>query len=85
MDRDDRNQRVNREKSAVAPVGERKFLGHRLLLNSILWIAPMSIKRAKEKVRQITRLKKPPYTTSMYGGVGGRGREAPPTRSRGRD
>ncbi len=26
---------------------------------------------------------KPPYTTSMYGGVGGRGREAPPTRSAG--
>jgi hypothetical protein len=25
--------RVNRDKSAVAPVGERKFLGHRLLLN----------------------------------------------------
>ena len=24
--------------------------------------------------------KKPPYTTSTYGGVGGRGREAPPTR-----
>src|SRR2546422_6240067 len=29
-------------------------------------------------------LKKPPYTTSTYGGVGGRGREAPPTRSSGR-
>jgi RNA-directed DNA polymerase len=28
--------RVNREKSAVAPVGERKFLGHRLLLNGKL-------------------------------------------------
>jgi RNA-directed DNA polymerase len=27
---------VNREKSAVAPVGERKFLGHRLLLNGKL-------------------------------------------------
>ena len=25
-------------------------------------------------------MKKPPYTTSTYGGVGGRGREAPPTR-----
>jgi RNA-directed DNA polymerase len=47
--------RVNREKSAVAPVGERKFLGHRLLLNGKLGIAPKSIKRAKEKVRQITR------------------------------
>ena len=30
--------RVNREKSAVAPVGERKFLGHRLLLNGKLGI-----------------------------------------------
>src|SRR5437868_5021441 len=34
--------RVNREKSAVAPVGERKFLGHRLLLNGKLGIAPKS-------------------------------------------
>jgi RNA-directed DNA polymerase len=47
--------RVNREKSAVAPVGERKFLGHRLLLNGKLGIAPKSIQRAKEKIRQITR------------------------------
>jgi RNA-directed DNA polymerase len=47
--------RVNREKSAVAPVGERKFLGHRLLLNGKLGISPKSVQRAKEKVRQITR------------------------------
>src|SRR6202171_443005 len=47
--------RVNREKSAVAPVGERQFLGHRLLLNGKLGIAPKSIPRAKEKIRQITR------------------------------
>jgi RNA-directed DNA polymerase len=47
--------RVNREKSAVAPVGERKFLGHRLLLNGKLGISPKSINRAKEKIRQITR------------------------------
>lgn len=47
--------RVNREKSAVAPVRERKFLGHRLLLNGKLGISPKSIKRAKEKIRQITR------------------------------
>lgn len=46
--------RVNRTKSAVGPVGERKFLGHRLLLNGKLGIAPKSIKRAKEKIRQIT-------------------------------
>jgi RNA-directed DNA polymerase len=47
--------RVNREKSAVAPVGERKFLGHRLLLNGKLGISPKSLDRAKEKIRQITR------------------------------
>jgi len=47
--------RVNRDKSAVAPVGERKFLGHRLLLNGKLGISPKSIQRAKEKIRQITR------------------------------
>ena len=47
--------RVNREKSAVAPVGERKFLGHRLLLNGKLGIAPKSIRCAKDKIRQITR------------------------------
>jgi RNA-directed DNA polymerase len=46
--------RVNCEKSAVAPVGERKFLGHRLLLNGKLGISPKSVTRAKEKIRQIT-------------------------------
>jgi RNA-directed DNA polymerase len=46
--------RVNREKSAVAPAGERKFLGHRLLLNGKLGISPKSLDRAKEKIRQIT-------------------------------
>ena len=47
--------RVNREKSAVAPVGDRKFLGHRLLLNGKLGISPKSVKRAKEKIRELTR------------------------------
>lgn len=47
--------RVNRSKSAVAPVGERKFLGHRLLLNGKLGISPQSVDRAKDKVRKITR------------------------------
>jgi RNA-directed DNA polymerase len=47
--------RVNREKSAVAPVGERKFLGHRLLLNGKLGISPKSINRAKQRIREITR------------------------------
>ena len=47
--------RVNREKSAVAAVEERKFLGHRLRLGGHLGIAPQSLTRAKERVRQITR------------------------------
>jgi RNA-directed DNA polymerase len=47
--------RVNREKSAVAPVRERKFLGHRLLTNGKLGISPKSVNRAKEKIREITR------------------------------
>ena len=47
--------RVNRDKSAVAPVRERKFLGHRLLPEGHMGIAPQSLARAKERVRQITR------------------------------
>ena len=47
--------RVNRDKSAVAHVTERKFLGHRLLPGGGLGIAPRSLDRAKERVRQITR------------------------------
>jgi hypothetical protein len=41
--------RVNRAKSAVAPVQERKFLGYRLLLNGKLGIAPKSLECAKDK------------------------------------
>jgi len=47
--------RVNRDKSAVAFTGERKFLGHRLLSGGRLGIAPKSLDRAKDRVRQITR------------------------------
>lgn len=47
--------RVNRDKSAVAPVGDRKFLGYRLLLNGKLGIAAQSLERAKDKIRQITQ------------------------------
>ena len=47
--------RVNRDKSAVAHVSERKFLGYRLLAKGTLVIAPQSIQRAKERIRQITR------------------------------
>jgi RNA-directed DNA polymerase len=47
--------RVNRAKSAVASVSERKFLGHRLLADGTLVIAPTSLDRAKDRIRQITR------------------------------
>jgi RNA-directed DNA polymerase len=47
--------RVNRDKSAVASVQERKFLGHRLLPNGHLVIAPQSLDRVRKRVRQITR------------------------------
>jgi len=47
--------RVNREKSAVAPVGTRKFLGYRLLAGGRLTVAPKSWERFKERVRAITR------------------------------
>jgi len=47
--------RVNREKSAAAPVWERKFLGHRLFLGGGLAIAPQSLARARERIRRITR------------------------------
>lgn len=47
--------KVNRDKSAVAPVGERQFLGHRLLTGGRLGIAPKSLGRAKDRLRQITR------------------------------
>jgi len=47
--------RVNRSKSAVAHVSERKFLGYRLLAGGRLAMAPASLKRAKGRIREITR------------------------------
>jgi RNA-directed DNA polymerase len=47
--------KVNRQKSAVAPVWERSFLGHRLLSDGRLGLAPKSLARAKERLRRITR------------------------------
>jgi RNA-directed DNA polymerase len=47
--------KVNRQKSAVAPNWERQFLGYRLRADGALFIAPKSIARAKERLRQITR------------------------------
>ena len=46
---------VNREKSAVAPVEKRSFLGHRLLPDGRLGLAPKSLARAKKRLRQITK------------------------------
>ena len=46
---------VNREKSAVAPVGERSFLGHRLLWDGRLGIAPKSLDRVRQRLRRITK------------------------------
>jgi RNA-directed DNA polymerase len=47
--------RVNHAKSAVAHTQERKFLGHRLLAGGRLGVAPVSLQRAKDRIRQITR------------------------------
>ncbi len=47
--------RVNRDKSAVAYITERKFLGHRLLPGGGLGIAPQSLDRARERLRRTTR------------------------------
>jgi RNA-directed DNA polymerase len=47
--------RVNPEKSAVAYVEERQFLGYRLLRGGCLGIAPRSLERAKRRIRAITR------------------------------
>jgi RNA-directed DNA polymerase len=46
---------VNHEKSTVAYVWERKFLGHRLMAGGRLGIATESLERMKARVRQITR------------------------------
>jgi RNA-directed DNA polymerase len=47
--------RVNRKKSATVPVQERQFLGYRILWDGRLAIAPRSLERAKNRIRQITR------------------------------
>ena len=45
--------RVNQDKSAVAPVEERAFLGHRLRGTGSLGIARKSLVRMKDRLRQI--------------------------------
>jgi RNA-directed DNA polymerase len=61
--------RVNRDKSGVAFVGERNFLGHRLLPGGKLGIAPQSLGRAKERLRQITRRSRGVSFEQVIGGV----------------
>jgi RNA-directed DNA polymerase len=46
--------RVNRQKSAVASVEERKFLGYRLPGGGRPGVAPASLERARRRIRQIT-------------------------------
>ncbi len=47
--------RVNRGKSAAAPVQERQFLGYRILRDGRLAMASRSLERAKRRIREITR------------------------------
>jgi RNA-directed DNA polymerase len=61
--------RVNREKSAVAPVEERQFLGHRLGAGGRLGIAPKSLARMKERLRAITRRNRGVALTTMIAQV----------------
>lgn len=61
--------KVNKGKSAVAPVWERKFLGYRLLHTGDLGIAPRSIVRFKERIRQITRRNRSMNLAAMIGEV----------------
>lgn len=46
--------KVNRQKSAVGHVSERKFLGHRLLAGGELGVAPQSQERLKDTLRELT-------------------------------
>ncbi len=46
---------VNQGKSAVAPVGERQFLGHRLGRRGNLGIGGKSLTRAKDRLREAIR------------------------------
>jgi RNA-directed DNA polymerase len=61
--------RVNRQKSAVAPVKERQFLGHRLTASGQMGIAPKSLKRAKDRLRRITRRNRGISLDKMIGEV----------------
>jgi RNA-directed DNA polymerase len=61
--------KVNQQKSAVARVEQRTFLGHRLLPGGRLGLAPKSLKRAKDKLRQLTRRNRGMALERMIGEV----------------
>jgi RNA-directed DNA polymerase len=46
--------RINADKSAAAPAADRQFLGYGLTSDGRLRVAPRSVDRLKERVRQIT-------------------------------
>ena len=46
--------KVNRQKSAVGQVSERKFLGHRLLAGGKLGVAPQSEEKLKSSLKELT-------------------------------
>jgi hypothetical protein len=46
---------ASQQKSAVAPVAERKFLGYRFAADGTLGIAPKSLVRTNARLRQITK------------------------------
>lgn len=58
--------KVNRQKSAVAYVEERQFLGHRLLAGGKLGLAPKSLTRAKDRIRDINRRRPVPIGAGQY-------------------
>ena len=51
--------KVNQTKSAVAPAGERQFLGHRLGKGGRLGIGRKSLARAKDRLRALTGRRRP--------------------------
>lgn len=57
--------RVNQDKSAVAHVRERTFLGHRLRAGGFMSIAPKSLTRMKDRLREITRRNRGISLTAM--------------------
>ena len=46
--------KVNQEKSCAAPIAQRKFLGYRIHDEGRIAIAPQSVEKLKEKIREVT-------------------------------